>query len=755
MYGHSSLKFRAGRNSRQEDAEPSSCDGRQTAIVPKIGNAYYWESRHAPFGGKAARAMAGGLRDRRHHNHESMKSMRTRSLQSALALLAVSSMLARGQSNDIQLNQVGFYPEQPKIAIVRGAGAVPFHVVSTASQDTVLSGVLSAPEVWPYSGETVRRCDFSGLTASGRYIIQVPGVGTSHPFDVAIRVHQNLARGALKGFYFQRASTSLPVQFAGPWARAIGHRDTAVFIHESAATAARPESTTIKAPRGWYDAGDYNKYVVNSGISTYTLLATYEQFPGYCALLKTDIPESANAIPDILDEALWNLRWMLAMQDPADGGVYTKLSNTSFDGWVMPFQAIQARYVVMKTTGATLDFAAVTAQAARIFAEFPAELPGLADSCLSASLSAWTWARQRPTVVYNQTQMNQLYDPNITTGEYGDNDFQDEFDWAASELFVTTGQDSFLTVASPLDEPSANVPNWQQVRTLGLYSLARHRATIAPSVDTSAVKSRILALANTLRASKNASAYNVAMGASSSDFVWGSNGVAANQGMVLLAAFDLTGDHTYVQAALSNLDYLMGRNGTSYSFVTGYGSRSPLHIHHRPSQSDGVVLPVPGLLAGGPNPGQQDGVPYPSAMPALSYTDDYQSYASNEIAINWNAPLVYLAVGLETELSPNGLPTGGILRREEAAPDELSLTQNYPNPFNPSTTIEYRVSSAGYTVLEVFDMLGRRVETLREGWMPKGVYYANFDARTLPSGVYFARLTSGQAARSVKMIVAK
>jgi endoglucanase len=681
--------------------------------------------------------------------------MRTRNLQSALALLVVTCIGAHGQSNDIQLNQVGFYPNRPKLAVVPSVGSVPFYVVSATSQDTLFTGALTATQMWPYSGESVSQGDFSSFTTPGRYRILVPGVGTSHPFDIADRVHQNVAVGALKGYYFQRASTSLSAQYAGQWARAAGHPDTAVFIHASAATAVRPESTKIKAPRGWYDAGDYNKYVVNSGISTYTLLATYEHFPEYCTLLRTNIPESSNAIPDILDEALWNLRWLLAMQDPSDGGVYTKLTNTLFDFWIMPFQATTPRYVVMKTTGATLDFAAVMAQAARIFSGFSAALPGLSDSCLDASLAAWNWARANPDSIYDQTRMNQLYNPDIFTGDYSDIDFQDEFDWAASELFITTGQDSFLTVANPLNESTASVPNWQHVRSLGLYSLAQHRATIAASIDTASVKSRLLSLADALLASKNASAYDVAMGVDASDFVWGSNGVAANQGIVLLMAFRLTGNDEYLQAALSNLDYLLGRNGTSYCFVTGCGSRSPLHIHHRPSQADGIAAPVPGLLAGGPNPGQNDGQPYPSSMPGLSYTDNYLAYASNEIAINWNAPLTYLAIGIEDLLSPDGLPTGDIRQAERAVPDHLELLQNYPNPFNPETTVEYRLPQGGLTTVKIFDLLGRTVCTLQEGWQEAGPHRLTFDASRLPSGVYFCRLTALGSSQSIRMSLTK
>jgi endoglucanase len=98
---------------------------------------------------------------------------------------------------------------------------------------------------------------------------------------------------------------------------------------------------------------------------------------------------------------------------------------------------------------------------------------------------------------------------------------------------------------------------------------------------------------------------------------------------------------------LGNLDYILGRNATGYCFVTGMGTLSTLHPHHRPSVADGIEEPVPGLLAGGPNPGMQDKCHYDFTEPETAYADIDCAYASNEIAINWNAPLVYLANAIE------------------------------------------------------------------------------------------------------------
>ncbi|HET7458125.1 MAG TPA: glycoside hydrolase family 9 protein, partial [Gemmatimonadaceae bacterium] len=431
-------------------------------------------------------------------------------------------------------------------------------------------------------------------------------------------------------------------------ARAAGHRDTAVLVHPSAASPSRPAGTRISSPLGWYDAGDYNKYVVNSGISTYTLLALYEHFPEYAAALRTDVPESDNALPDVLDEALWNLRWMLTMQDRADGGVYHKLTNAEFDRFEMPDQGLAPRYVVQKSTAATLDLAAVAAHASLVARRFPRELPGLADSLTRAATAAWAWARQHPDSVYDQKRLDAAYAPAINTGDYGDRRLDDELRWAAAELYLATRQDSFLVIAAPLAPPPADVPSWGAVRTLGLYSLLDHRPELPRGFDRAALERRLRVLADSLAAGARRSAYGVPVGEGAHDFVWGSNAVAANQGMALVQAYRLTRDTAYLSAATASLDYLLGRNAIGMSFVTGFGAKPPLRPHHRPSASDTVAAPVPGLLVGGPNPGQQDHCPgYPSRLPALSYVDSTCAYAANEIAINWNAPLAYLAVAVD------------------------------------------------------------------------------------------------------------
>ena len=597
-------------------------------------------------------------------------------------------------TTDIRLNQIGFYPNSPKRAIVVESPAEEFFVVTADRQDTVFTGNLGPATFWQYSGETVKQADFSGLSTSGSYVLVVPGVGTSPDFDIKPRTHQQVARALIKALYFQRMSIDLKEQYAGTWHRPMGHPDTEVLVHASAATPERPEGTVISCPRGWYDAGDFNKYIVNSGISTYTMLAIYEHYQEYAHGLETNIPESGNTIPDVLDETLWNIRWMLTMQDPHDGGVYHKCTHANFSGAVMPHQATAPRYVVQKSSTATLDFAAVMAQASRIFREFESELPGLADSCLTAALHAWQWARKNPDVYYDQGQLNSQYDPDINTGAYGDSDDDDEFKWAATELYITTKQDSFITIANPFADNSTSVPGWRNVETLAFYSLAHHRKSLTAAVDSTVLKNRLIQFADDVKAELGRSAYHVMM----DQFYWGSNSLAANQAMAMLNVYRLTGDTEYLNAAIENIDYCLGRNATTYCFVTGHGDKPPMNPHHRQSEADDIVEPIPGFLVGGPNDGQQDNCPgYPSDLPARSYVDDWCSYASNEITINWNSPMAYATVGVEAALATTGAPNMLSVQLVEPAPDNV-----YTASEEISLTAESTVEKGTVTRVEFF-----------------------------------------------------
>jgi len=554
------------------------------------------------------------------------------------------SLSLYAQPPQIAVNQAGYYPKAPKQAVVVGMPSAERFTIVSENGNTVFQGRLGAVRQSKNSSLVTRIADFSGFTKKGKYRVLSAGLA-SPVFTIADNVQNETAKAVIKGFYYQRVSMPLEERYAGIWARPAGHPDDKVIVHPSAATEQRPAGTVISSPGGWYDAGDYNKYIVNSGITVGTLLSAYEDFPAYFAGLNLNIPESGNKVPDILNEVLYNLRWMLTMQDPFDGGVYNKCTNAEFDGMVMPGVTKDPRYVVQKGTAATLDFAAVMAQSARIYRQYSKVFPGLADEFLRAAEKAWQWALQNPNLEYNQFEMNRNFKPEISTGGYGDRNFTDEWFWAASELYATTSGQTYSESIKKYFPERFSIPTWNSVDMLGVYTLFRTgNAKIMPQN----AKDRLLEMADVFVKNMDENAFAVVMGQSPKDFIWGSNSEAANQGILLINAYKLTKNKKYLYAALSNANYLLGQNATGYSFVTGIGYKQVMNPHHRPSEADDIDAPVPGLLSGGPNPGRQDRCQtYLYDEPETSFTDDVCSYASNEIAINWNAPAAYLFNALE------------------------------------------------------------------------------------------------------------
>lgn len=549
---------------------------------------------------------------------------------SVLCFVSAASCYAAESAALLKVNQSGYLNQGQKLAMIPGKSQHTFQLVALPSGQIVFKGQSSAAQHWAPAGETVSIADFTKVQSNGRYRLEVAGYAPVE-LQIAAQPYTQLHDAAIKAYYFNRASQQLDPAYAGVWARPAGHPDDQVQIHASAASASRPTGTVVQSPKGWYDAGDYNKYIVNSGISTFTLLDAWTDFKDFYRQRQWTIPESGNSMPDLLDEVLWNLDWMSTMQDPADGGVYHKLTNLNFDGTVMPHQAVAPRYLVQKTTAAALNFAAVMAKASRVIAEFDKEQPGKAALFRQQAIQAWQWARKNPAIYYQQPA-------DVSTGAYGDKNLADEFSWAAAELYLLTGEQPYLQQFFQLAQP-VQTASWASVAALGYFSLAKEANRLTPE-QRQLVFSAMTAMADQFVTQHQASAYKVTM--VPEDFVWGSNAVAMNKAILLYKANQITAKASYVEAMQGLLDYVLGRNPLDLSYVTGFGVKSPQHIHHRPSEADGIKAPVPGWLAGGAQPGQQDKCQYNSTLPAKSYADDWCSYASNEIAINWNAPLVYM-----------------------------------------------------------------------------------------------------------------
>ena len=566
-------------------------------------------------------------------------------------LLATATCTAQAQEAvAIRRNQVGCLPEQEKVIVVEGIDpSGKLHVTAPDGKKVKPKHLRTA--VSPISGRTRYVVELGSLTATGDYALALGNERCT--LHVSQRPYHDIARSALRLFYLIRSGVA--IDRGGAYDRPLGHPDTCVLVHPSAASPLRPAGSVISSPLGWYDAGDYNKYVINSAFSIGLMFAAYEQQPDYFASLDTDIPESGNSTPDLLDEMAFNLRWLFTMQDPSDGGVYHKLTTPRFEGFVMPAACRQERYVVAKSVTASLDFAAVMADAARLFEPFQTDYPEFAAQAAAMAERAYQWAKDHPTAFYRQ---DQLRDPAISTGTYGDGNARDEFFWAATALYRLTGHQQYLDDALAYRPERFSLPSWGNVASLGVFewlamSGTRLKGDEAELVQT--LKAKLIDYCDAAVRDVEASSFQSPYGNSPRDFGWGCLGEkCCGQAFTLLLADRLTASDRYRRYALQNADYLLGRNATGYCYVTGFGDQSPRHPHHRPSASDGIEDPFPGMLVGGPNPGQQDRselpVPYPSSYPDESYIDHVASYASNEIAINWNASILALLGWLCCEL---------------------------------------------------------------------------------------------------------
>jgi endoglucanase len=532
----------------------------------------------------------------------------------------------------ILVNQVGYLPNSAKIALLR-VKAEKFDIVDVTGGKVVFTGKPGPFKYWDLSGDSVCTADFSKVTAPGKYQVCLNNKSVcSYEFEIGQNVYADIAKASLKAFYLNRSSIEITKEFGGKWARPAGHPDTVVFVHSSAASVKRPEGYKISSPGGWYDAGDYNKYIVNSGISTYTLLLFCQMYPEYCKNFKSNIPESSNNIPDVMDELLYNLRWMLTMQDPNDGGVYHKLTNKKFSDFSMPDKATEPRYVVLKSTAASLDFAATMAMASRVFAKNESqELKTLGKTCLEAAKKAYSWAKTNPAVYFKNPS-------DISTGAYDDMNVNDEFFWAASELGLAEN-DMVLISKKEIAAQKIKVPSWDYSGISGILSLSLSDNPTASEYKAEAQKI-VLAFADKLVEKSENSPYKVSL----DFFKWGSNSDVVNQAIIKLVAYKISSNKKYLASIQGDVDYILGRNATGYCFVTGFGGKQVMNIHHRPSGSDGVTEPYPGFLSGGPNtvvlkdcPGIER-----STFPAKSFSDAECSYSTNEVAINWNAPLFFV-----------------------------------------------------------------------------------------------------------------
>lgn len=574
----------------------------------------------------------------------------------------------------IVTNQVGYFTKTAKKAtwITEEKDKTEFSVLDSNGKE-VYTGKSEPMGTDKDSGDSVQILDFSDFNEDGTYTLKA-GDSVSREFTIGgTDKYSGMLYDSLNYFYQNRSAIDIESKYitsgdADALARSAGHASDIARITTDW-NDLNSNGGTQDVTGGWYDAGDHGKYVVNGGISVWLMQNQYER------AVKNDteaayadgtmnIPENANNYPDLLDEARWEIEWLLKMivQDGEyENMAYHKVHDIKWTALgLAPADDKEERIIKPPTTAATLNLAAVCAQASRLWKEYD---PVFAEKCLDAAEDAYEAAEEHSNVYAP-------LDQSIGGGAYGDNDVSDEFYWAACELFRTTGDDDYLSDMKK-SEWYLNIPtaltkgetngvigsfDWGNTAVLGSLTLILDKDCIKG--DSSKLESAVTESADTYISLEQEQGYGQPYGQSKLSYeddtvgyVWGSNSFIADNAIVIAAAYELTEDDKYMNGVISAVDYLLGRNPMDYSYVTGYGAHAVENPHHRywcAQSVEGFPSAPAGVLVGGPNSGMQDpwvmgsGWVKGSIAPAKCYLDNVEAWSVNECTINWNAPLAWL-----------------------------------------------------------------------------------------------------------------
>jgi endoglucanase len=572
--------------------------------------------------------------------------------------------------SNVLVNQVGYFPGLEKIATVRNPNPAKWELLAPGNA-VVASGMTIAVGPDQASGDQVSIVDFSSFTKEGTgYTLKV-GSEISHPFDIGGDLYAKLKHQALAYFYHNRSGIEIKLPFAGEaqWARPAGHVDIPPNKGDKKVPCAAGSGCTYArdVSGGWYDAGDHGKYVVNAGISVWTLLNWWERAThlgssaGDFADGKLNIPEKGNGVADLLDEVRWELEFELKMQVPdgerLSGMVHHKIHDKVWTALgLAPHEDPIERFLYPPSTAATLNMAANTAQAARVWRGID---NAFSDRCLAAAERAWQAAQANPALFAKPG--------GVGGGPYDDDSVADEFYWAAAELFLTTKKAAYKDFATkspfykqvPAGAAGAGADRgidtsmtWSNVQALGSISLAVVPNGLGADVD--AIRRNIAATADTYLDIAKKQGYRVPFRPGPKGYPWGSNSFVLNNLIVIALAHDFTHDAKYLNGVAGGMDYIMGRNPMDLCYVSGHGERTLEYPHHRFwsfQANNKFPKAPPGVVSGGPNSGLED--PYVQAAglkgcaPEKCFADNIEAWSTNEITINWNSPLAWVSAFLD------------------------------------------------------------------------------------------------------------
>lgn len=570
-------------------------------------------------------------------------------------------------ANDIALyvNQLGYLPTGPKVATLVHPSLEPVRWSLKTSAGELLANGNTQPFGYdPSSGFDAHQINFSKFPNSVSNVYLEAEGARSDVFSIRPDLYDPLPIDALSYFYLVRSGIEISADIAGrEFGRPAGHTaDRATgCLDKSTSRKIYDKSWTcngkLDVSGGWYDAGDFGKYVVNGGIAVAQVLSSYERALYYSGsnskLINANLRNynASNNLPDVLAEAKWQLDFLMRMQVP-DGSEYAGMAHHKIHGveWnglpLWPHRDPVRRAIHRPSTAATLNLAAVTAQAARLFQPYDA---AYANQLITASMRAHAAAIKTPDL------FAPLSGGQYGGGDYDDNDVSDEFYWADIELFISTGDAAYLNRIKASKYWSTGVFKPSGIDWQFLAGLARLQLALVPNAlpdeDRLFVQRSVLAAADNYIAMQDNEAFDI-MFKADEGLGWGSNSSVLQNMVVVAAAYDLVKDKKYLNAVRKGMDYILGRNVMGISYVTGYGTRSSQNQHARifAKNIDPSFPPMPkGALAGGPNSIPADEIAIKTlkgCAPQACYIDHHKSFSTNEIAVNWNAALSWVSAFL-------------------------------------------------------------------------------------------------------------
>lgn len=596
----------------------------------------------------------------------------------------------------IKVNQVGYTcngNKNAKVSCFKKFGSLSgkrFEIVNQETEEVVFSDVLSdATTDTKISGEDIYEINFNSVTQQGTYYIRIPDANLnvsaltprdkennlktdtliSVTFKIGDDIYNEMLSDMSKYYYYQRQGLDLQEKYAQQFARENLHPNDISVKRWSDRN--NPSAETFDVSQGWYDAGDYGKYVSPAATSVENLLLAYELFPQEFKKINPNIPETdktsdlySNA-PAILSEIKWELDMLLKLEHSNKDGSFYVAANYK-DGTMYIEDTLystsdynsSAKETDLRSHLATVDMSAMLAHAYIVYKDIP-EYSDFAEQCLETSIRAWNWANNP----VNEKHMS--IGAGNRTYTFTQEDLDRSMYWAAGTLFRASKfankdcseYENYL-ISNCENE---NINTCFTGNSLGYSHKGRSFLGFFhylyqndnPSNQIKAVFSKFEPWRNRILNYDSFGTDYPEWG-----YWWGSNMVLAQSSMTLfLGSVVLEGiDNIPIEVLNSNqsaFNYLLGVNPISFSYVSGYGENSVKNIYSAIYSKDAKLTPYQcpkGYVTEGANSSNNRHL---SKYNGKCYMDSDAEWTTNENTIYGNAAMIFLTSAIMSQTTPD------------------------------------------------------------------------------------------------------